>query len=445
MMLFPNVLSKRLSGVLALLALVAGWPAAAADEPQPAVSPAYGLPVSTARDGIPAALGYLMREGFTATNAYYTGDPNLYYFLHWEEFLPTNYVSRSGGVSELDYALNRRVGRVTARTSLGEHELDALIDDPRSRIQAWIVVQDGKIVYERYPGMREDDHHLWFSVSKTLGGLGVGLLEAEGLIDVERSIDEYLPELGATHWRGIRIIDILDMASGLDLVENEQTRTDRFHTVGAFFRYDLGDTSGLGELTSDQILFSAGEKGPPGHIFEYSSLNTKMLGLLTERVSGQRFADFLSDRVWSKMGAEGDGLLGVNRDGGPSLYGMMSSRLRDLAPDGMLYTPSWETVAAEPVIPASLLDRIQNGCRYELFENMLAARGGAEPDAERLCNSRQWDRVWEDGDLYKGGARGQGLYVSPARNMVVAWYSTTSESGWPNYGRAIARALVPSP
>jgi hypothetical protein len=45
--------------------------------------------------------------------------------------------------------------------------------------------------------------------------------------------------------------------------------------------------------------------------------------------------------------------------------------------------------------------------------------------------------------MYKGGARGQGLYISPARNIVVVWFSTTSESGWMNYARAIAKSLVP--
>lgn len=434
-------------GLRALLAAAAllAVPAALAQEPQSAVSPAYGFPVAIARDGFPAATSYLLRQGFNATDAYDTGDRNLYWFLHWEEFIPHNLVRRAGAVRMLDAAPDRRIGGVVAQSSLGEMPLDNLIADPRSRIQAFIVVRGGRILYEQYPGMREDDHHLWFSVSKTLAGLLVGLLEAEGKIDVERSIDAYLPELGATHWRGVRIIDILDMASGLDLLENEQTRTDRMHSVGAFFRIELGDTSDLGQLTSDQILFAVRPKGPAGEIFEYSSLNSKMLGLLAERVSGQRVADLLSDRVWSKMGAEGDGQIGLDREGGASIHGQMSSRLRDLARYGMLYTPSWKVIAEKRVVPDSLLERIRHGCRHALYERMQAARGQADAAADKRCNSRQWDAVWQDGDMFKGGARGQGLYVSPARDLVVAWFSTTSESGWMNYARAIANTLEAQP
>jgi CubicO group peptidase (beta-lactamase class C family) len=291
--------------------------------------------------------------------------------------------------------------------------------------------------------MREDDHHLWFSTSKTLAGLLVGLLEADGKIDVERSVDHYLPELAATHWKGVRIIDILDMASGLDLVENEQSRTSPMSSVGSFFRIELGDTGNLGQLTSDQILFAVGSKSAAGEIFEYSSLNTKMLGLLAERVSGKRLADLIAERIWSKLGAEGDAQIGVNLEGGAAIYGMMSSRLRDKARYGMLYTPSWRTVAAEQVIPQALIDRIQHGCRPGLYRQAALARASYDPEEENRCNSRQWDAVFEDGDMYKGGARGQGLYVSPARNLVVAWFSTTSESGWMSYARAIAKSLVP--
>ena len=277
----------------------------------PAKSPAYDMPVSVARNGIPANLAYLMRQGFTSTNAYYTGDQNLYYFLHWEEFVPHNLIRRAGPLKPLDASPDDAIGKVRAESSLGEMSLDELIADPRARIQGFVVVHEGKILYEQYPGMREDDHHLWFSTSKTVAGLLIGLLESEGRIDVRNPVEYYLPELASTHWEGVPIIDILDMASGLDLEENEESRTSPSSTVNHFFRIELGDTSGLGQRTSDQILFSAGDKRPSGEAFEYSSLNTKMLGLVVERVTGQRLADVFSERVWSKIGAEGDAQVGV--------------------------------------------------------------------------------------------------------------------------------------
>ncbi len=437
-----STLTRYLAFTLGLLVLgpTAAWSQAREVYSSPA---SLLIPVSEAKDGISADLGYRLRQGFSSRNAYYTLDENLYYNLHWEEFIPHNLIRRSGAVAELQYALDDRVGRVRAQSTLGNLPLDELIADPRSRIQGWVVVHEGRIVYEQYPGMQEDDHHLWYSSSKSVAGLLVGLLEADGKIDVNGSIDTYVPELAVTNWKGIAIIDILDMASGLDLHENDVTRIDPGHSVGNLFNTDLLDRTGLGTLTANEILFGVKNKLPPGEIFEYSSLNSKMLGVLVERVSGQRVADFLSDRVWSKMGAEGDGLLGVDLWGGAAIYGMVSSRLRDKARYGMLYTPSWPVVADEQVVPPELMDKIRDGCRPELYERAMQARPQAERDPERRCNSRQWDAVWVDGDMFKGGARGQGIYVSPRRDVVVAYFSTTPESGWTAYARAIAKALAP--
>ena len=44
---------------------------------------------------------------------------------------------------------------------------------------------------------------------------------------------------------------------------------------------------------------------------------------------------------------------------------------------------------------------------------------GASPKS----NSRQWDAVFDDGAMFKGGLFGQGLYVSPENDLVIAFFS----------------------
>ncbi len=404
----------------------------------------FVIPVSQAKQGFSAEQSYRWRQDFAwPTSSGPADESNLYYFLHWDEFLPHQTVWRAGDVRSFERAPNSALGQVTASSTLGTMSLDELLSHPLSRVQGFVVVHGGRIVYEQYPGMREQDHHRWFSVGKSITGLLVGLLEEEGRIDVNRAIDVYLPELSATNWQGIRVIDILDMASGLDLEETDEVRYDRSTSVGAWFQIENLDTTGLGALTSDQILFDVGNKRAPGEVLEYSSMNTRMLDLLVERVSGQRVAELVSDRVWSKLGAEGDAIVALNLQGRAGMYGMFSSRLRDLARYGMLYTPSWDVVATERVVPQSLLDRIRDGCRPEIFARGVAL--GLDPGAERpRCNSRHWDAVFADGDFFKLGARGQGLYISPARDVVVAFFSTPTELGWESYARAIAKTLEPS-
>ena len=41
-----------------------------------------------------------------------------------------------------------------------------------------------------------------------------------------------------------------------------------------------------------------------------------------------------------------------------------------------------------------------------------------------ISNSRQWDAVWPDGDFWKAGIQTQAFYVSPDRDLVIAFFST---------------------
>ncbi len=47
----------------------------------------------------------------------------------------------------------------------------------------------------------------------------------------------------------------------------------------------------------------------------------------------------------------------------------------------------------------------------------------------------------EDGDFFKGGYGGQGLYVSPSRDMVVAFVGTPDADSQENQMTYIARQL----
>ena len=67
----------------------------------------------------------------------------------------------------------------------------------------------------------------------------------------------------------------------------------------------------------------------------------------------------------------------------------------------------------------------------------MAAYGDALPPP-----GRQWDFVTDEGDLFKGGFGGQGLYVSPGRDLVVAFAGTPAEDGSVNQLRWFSRSLA---
>ena len=365
------------------------------------------------------------------------GDAGAYYLLRTAEFFPQAIIHRAGPVSELPSAPMPELGQVVAKTDLGRLPLDDFV--ARGPVHGFVVTHRGTIVYERYPGMRPFDRHLIWSITKTFPAALVAMLAAEGRIDVSAPIDAYLPELAGTDWAGTPVQDVLDMASGIDCLEVDDP--DAYTDPGSlFYPYE----SSLGMLPPSPLARSPHEyvaslrRGRPnGEAFEYASVDTFVLGWLAERLFDQPFAEIVSERIWRRMGAEADAACIVGPDGTAATHGGMTATLRDVVRWGMLHTPSWSKISDAPVLPPGYLNAIGSG-RREIFDRAALGKQLTERLGERPShNAWQWDFVMDDGDFFKSGYRGQGLYISPARDLVIA-YVGKQEVGQVAHARALA-------
>ena len=432
----------KLRAVAVLLLVLLAQPLLA--EQAAAVAPK--IPVAAARAGFTPEQARDLRARYSYEEAISAGDVSLFHFLNLGIWLPTAPVVREGDVVPLATALDPRIGET--RISAGGTKLADYLVSPASRAQGMVVVHRGRIVFEDYPGMRPFDHHVWMSTAKTTTSLVVRLLAEAGKIDVARPIEGYMPALRGTEWAGTSVLDVLDMASGMDIVE---TQANRMKPRSAITRYNLAAS---GEPNADgkkeelfEVVRTAKRLRPAGEAFDYSSMNTTLLVLLAEAVENKRWHEIFQERVWAKMTAEGDMPVAYAPDGTALPHGLVASRLRDLARYGLLYTPSWGKAARERVVSAAFVREIQTGGRKEIF--MKGEIGAAMqkvhfPNDPPTANAWQWDGVWDDGDFFKGGVFGQGLYVSPARDLVAVWFSTAMSSDLTQYARQIALETPPA-
>ena len=405
-----------------------------------AQSPDQRMPVKVAAEGFPFDMPQTRATSFNLPDLLNGGDTMMYAFLHISQFLPTTIIAHSSPVMPLEKVLKPEVGKVKLSTHLGKLNLDEYLANSQSYVQAYLVIYKGKIVYEKYPGMKETDSHVWASNGKILTSLVIALLAQEGKIDVKKTIGFYIPDFKDTVWQNIPVIDVLDMATGTDVVENDKTRSDPNSIATRLFQSIMGVKSATGTLESHtNVLKSAKKTAPPGQAFEYASGVTQMLVLLAEAVEQKRWADIFEERVWSKMGVESDMLIPLTPDGIAAVQGLVSSRLRDLGRLGMLYTPSWRKASNEKIVSKKMLTDIQNGCRPEIFNKGHMGIAMAKRFAEQpKCNGWQWDAVFHDGDIYKSGLMGQGLYISPSRDLTIVWFSADKTASVTGYSRAIA-------
>ena len=365
-----------------------------------------------------------------------------YVFLNMAEFWPHSIIDRDGPVRLLAPTARQDVENFITNTSAGEMFLQDYLEQPT--VDALIVLHQGRVVFEQYPRMRPHDKHLYMSVSKPFASTLVGILASRGQISINEPIDSYLPELKGSGWEDVSVLNVLDMASGIDCRQSLPGVYE--DPTLCYYQYEAG----LGWLpptdeTPEDIhawVASLANRRPPGEAYEYTSVNTFLLRWLVERVTGQTYALAIEREIWQQMGAESDALLVAPIRGVPVASSGLSSTLRDLARFGLLFTPTGR-ILNEPVVSRWLMDNIQNGGRPEILNT------DRDYDDPRLVNgepvfasSFQWDWVMDDGDFFKGGYGGQGLYISPERDLVIAFFGTLDSNGESNELATIARQLA---
>lgn len=404
--------------------------------------PDHLTPLAKWKNGYTAEETLKYRRAYSGASLTEAGDEGAYAGLHIGEVLPTAMVHRNGQVSILDSSHNPLIGKVTATTKLGTMTLKEMMYDKRSRMRAIAVIHKGKLVFEEYMAMRPWENHVWASTAKTLNGVLIHQLEEEGLLDLTKPVSKYLPELANTSWSNIPVSEVLHQRSGLDI--REVSLGEPGHPTTKFY----ATFAGGGDLPKDASFIdsvtAAGKLRDPGQLFEYSSINTFVLGMILERITGKPFQDIVTERIWSKAGMEGDALLGLSPSGEPSAFGIFASRLRDLGRYGMLFTPSWSLVAKDRVVSESYFSKVHAASKPEIFAgNNLGDRMIADFGNIGMGASYQWDAVFPDGDLYKSGRTGQALYVSPQTDTVVVWFSTVYQNGlWVHaYAREIVKQI----
>lgn len=166
------------------------------------------------------------------------------------------------------------------------------------------VLQNGSQLYNgafgcasiehQVPNTSETRYRIW-SVTKQFTAAAILLLEGRGLLRVEDRLRDHFPEWESLDSR-ITIHQLLNHTSGL---RNYSSLPDSRHT---FQRLHHSPEELVRLFTGWPLEFE------PGSRFRYSNTGYHLLGLLVERLSGQRFAAFLEENIFRPLGMHGTGL-----------------------------------------------------------------------------------------------------------------------------------------
>lgn len=338
--------------------------------------------------------------------------------VHMRELLPTVGVSRGlGNPRPLSYRLNaaaidsltflpwgRQRQPMSWAASLWKNYTDGII-----------ILHRGEVVYERYfAELGEDRVHAVMSLTKSFTGTLASILAAEGQLDPDKPVVDYVPELAGSAYGDATVRQVMDMTTALRYSENyadPEADVWKFSAAGNPLPKPADYDGPEGYYA---YLETVEKKGTHGTVFGYKTVNADALGWIISRASGKSVAALLAEKVWSRIGAEQEAYYQVDGLGTPFAGGGLSAGLRDLARFGELIRNHGTLPDGERLFPAAAVTDIERGGSREAF---------AKSDHPGLAGWSYRNMWWitenENGAYAARGVHGQTIYIDPAAEMVI--------------------------
>lgn len=208
---------------------------------------------------------------------------------------------------------------------------------------ALYVENNGKVIYKNGFGFEKiggnrlsaSTNFRMASVTKQFTAMCILLLEKDGKLSFDDPISRFFPELPAAVGNKILLRHLITHSSGIIDYENimDATKTTQ-----------LLDADVLTLLSKQDTTYFA-----PGSRFRYSNSAYALLALITERVSGKTFPDFMKERIFKPLRMKNSLMyeastpianraMGFARDNNNKLYPNDQSSTSAVMGDGGVYT-----------------------------------------------------------------------------------------------------------
>jgi len=338
-------------------------------------------------------------------------------FQHVSQIIPTEQIGRGAGPVRGFPALPHEL--TSLRIEGFGQRMTLLEVLEQTYTDAFVVVKDGAIITEQYWNqMTRDTKHLLMSVSKSVTGMLVGVLVETGALQRADQVSQYVPELRNSAYGDATVKQVLDMTVSLVFREDYDDPTSEIQQQDRAIGWRVAKP---GDAPSNyHFLPTLQKRAEHGTTFQYCSANTDVLGWIVERVSGVPFAELLGREIWSKLGAEHDAYITVDRYGGAIANGGICVTARDLARFGQMILQQGR-VDGQAVVPPGWIRETRDG-----------------GDNRPWSRDQQWSALYPRGNyhsqwyntedphrcFYGSGIHGQHLWIDPTVNMVIVKLSS---------------------
>lgn len=409
------VINKKMATTLAAAMVMAGG--ALAQQTTVLTSQASDAKVMGWMQGFPPPAAKVIRF----TDPDYFAFPKLRWTVcHFRELMPTVGVGNgSEGVRELPLQMDASLDAVkftplgTGSSMTWNDAFDANYTD------GVIVLHHGRVVYERYSGcLGPDTLHGAMSVTKSLTGLLGETLVAEGVLNENAKVGDLVPDLQRSAFGDATLRQVMNMTTALAYSEDyadPKAEVWTYANAGSPLPKPEGYT---GPRSYFDFLQTVQKKGEHGDAFGYKTINSDTLGWVIARVTGKSVAEQLSERIWSRMGAQREAFYTVDSIGTPFAGGGFNATLRDMARLGQMLLDGGR-VGSEQIVPPAAIARIRAGGDPVTF-----AKAGYALLPGWSYGGMWWVSHDDHGAYAARGVHGQTIWIDPKADMVIVRFAS---------------------
>ncbi len=276
-------------------------------------------------------------------------------------------------------------------------DVDAFMQGQRSA--ALLVLHGGKVRLERY-GLGFDAAGRWtsFSVAKSLTSTLVGAAVRDGHIkSMDDKVSDYIAEMKGSAYDDVSIRQLLTMTSGIRWNEDY---ADPQSDVARFNNHQPEE--GVDALVS--YLRQLPRAAPAGTRWLYSTGETNLVGILVTRATKKPLSAYLSEKIWVPAGMEQQATWILSKTGQEISGCCIQAATRDFARFGQFILGGAQ-VNGQGILPDDWLPQA------------TTARTGINVPG-RGYGYQWW--TYDDGSFAARGIFGQGIFIDPRRQLVIA-------------------------
>ena len=357
------------------------------------------------------------------SNALFTPPYNRWSYLNMRTVYPTAGIKNANVASKINKVIDTKIDTLKVKNPETSKLENMETYFKKTFTDTLVVIKGDTVVYEKYfNGMHADHAHQMMSVTKSFAGL-MGLMAVEaGNVKESDLVTKYVPELKeSSAFSTATFGQVLDMTNAVDFSEDyadPEADINQYSVVLGLAEPKEGK-SYASNLYAYLVTLKKDKKHEHGDIFHYQTPKTDVVNWVTNRATDRSFQTDLSEKLWKKLGTDGDTYVLLDKNGNLFAGGGLNATPNDLSRFAMMMLNDGKNTEGEQLVSSSIIDKLSKGGNVDAFSNGTESKG-VMGNKDWSYRAQWWVRHTPGKEAFTAiGVNGQWIYINKHKNIAI--------------------------